>query len=478
LNRLIGFTFLIPLLLLACEQQTSTSVASTEKTKSSWLSPTGPVPAFTQRAGDASKGQEALLNMPYVNCGIPERVYRELLRSAQSEDVVSLPARNSSMEGLPYFTNRVMGRTGTPVVSNNCLTCHATPLFGEVVIGLGNEFANFTANPSEIVERAGLLVTGEAETTEWELYADRIAAIAPYVQMQTVGVNPANNLTFALIAHRDPETHAWLAEPQLPLPTTNPPPVSVPPWWRMKKKHALFNLSEGRNDHARMMLAASMLCADSVSELNEIDRYAPDVRAYLSSLSPPDYPFEIDRALATEGEALFGKICADCHGTYGSEPSYPNLVIPIDVIGTDRRLMDLATGESGKQYSSWFNESWFGELSLAAPALGYVAPPLDGIWATAPYLHNGSVPNVRVLLNSTERPSHWQHYANHARDKANYDTKNLGWNHETSATGSGDPGGIRLYDTTRPGYSNARHTFGDLLSEGERSAILEFLKTL
>jgi len=309
------------------------------------------------------------------------------------------------MAGLPYSTTLVTGRTGTPVVSNNCLTCHATSLFGELVIGLGNEFADFTANPSIVVERAGALVNGENETAEWEVFADRIAAIAPYMQMETRGVNPANNLTIALIAHRDAKTNQWLNEPELPLPPTNPPPVSVPPWWRMQKKHALFSLSEGRADHARMMLAASMLCADSIEELNDIDRYAPDIRAYISSLRAPRYPFAINTSKAAEGEALFVSRCASCHGTYGQNASYPNQVVPIDVIGTDPRLMELATGELGRQYAQWFNQSWYGELSRAAPAPGYVAPPLDGIWATAPYLHNGSVPNLRLMLSSESQPS-------------------------------------------------------------------------
>lgn len=457
---------------------------------SQWLAPTGVVPEFTQRPGNADKGRYALLNESYVNCGTPERVFRELQSSfADGREVVGVSGRDASMDGLPFSVNRVIGRTGTPVVSSNCLTCHGTQLFGELIIGLGNEFADFTQDPSIVVERAGALVRGADETTEWETFADRIAAIAPYTQMQTVGVNPANNLTFALISHRDVNTNAWLATPNLPSPSTNPPPVSVPPWWRMAKKHAMFNLSEGRKDHSRIMLAASMLCADSVDELNVIDRYAPDVRAYLSSLTPPVYPFDIDRELAMQGKPIFESNCAGCHGTYGAEGSdgeYPNRVVPIDVINTDARLMEFATGEVGQRYAEWFNTSWYGELSDMAPAKGYVAPPLDGIWATAPYLHNGSVPNIQMLLNSGQRPTLWHHISTDANDPDSYDSVNLGWKHEAiaaesvagSIAKSDRVNDIRIYDTRRDGYGMTGHAFGDTLKDTDRSAVIEYLKTL
>lgn len=485
--------------LCACQDKTSTSSTTEDSAQNKasqstqWLATTGVVPAYEQRAGNADKGRFALLNESYVNCGVPERVFRELQNSVADErPVVGVSGRDSSMDGLPYSVNRVIGRTGTPVVSSNCLTCHGTELFGELIIGLGNEFADFTQDASIIVERAGALVRGVDETAEWELFADRIAAIAPYTRMHTVGVNPANNLTFALISHRDANTNAWLAEPNLPSPPTDPPPVSVPPWWRMVKKNALFNLSEGRGDHARFMLAASMLCADSVDELNFIDQYAPDVRAYLSSLTPPEYPFEIDLELAKHGRPIFEANCAECHGSYGLDGQYPNKVVPIEVVNTDAKLMEIATDEVGQRYAEWFNASWYGELSEVAPAKGYVAPPLDGIWATAPYLHNGSVPNIQLLLNSGQRPTLWRHVATDANDPETYDTINVGWKYEPISIGSitgssqvdnkreriSDLNDNRVYDTRREGYTMSGHTFGDGLSKAERQAVIEYLKTL
>lgn len=478
MNRSVRVSALISvlavLLISACTPDTEKSASA-----ASWLSPTGEVPQFTQRAGDPEKGRHALLHEPYVNCGTPARVFREMQASfARDQKPLAVLGRDASMNDLPYSTTLVTGRTGIQVVSSNCLSCHGANLFGELVIGLGDEFADFTQNPSALVERAGALVRSDDERAEWERFADRIAAIAPYTQTQTVGVNPANNLTLALIAHRDPKTNAWLPEASLNLPPTNPPPVSVPPWWRMGKKHAMFHLSEGRKDHARTMLAVSMLCADSVEELNVIDEYGPDIRAYLSSIKPPVYPFGVNQTQAAVGEAVYQYNCASCHGTYGDKPSYPNVVTPINEVKTDARLVDLATGPLGEQYAAWFNGSWYGKLSKAAPAQGYIAPPLDGIWATAPYLHNGSVPNLRQLIQPGTRPAIWRHVANDASNPEHYDAQDLGWHHEvldSLAAANTDP---KVYNTALEGYGNGGHTYGASLNDEAVLSLLEYLKTL
>ena len=454
----------------------------------------GPVPAYAQRAGDPARGREALLGEDYVACGIPETAYRRLLGDAP---VPVLPGREGPAADLPFFNNVVTNADGVRLVTNNCLTCHGAPLFGEIVVGLGNEFLDFTGDASLPVERAGALVSGEAEIRAWERYADRIAAIAPHLRTRTVGANPANNITFALIAHRDPDTNAWLDEPAVALPSTEPAPVSVPPWWRMRKKHAMFGMGEGRGDHARIMMAASILCSDSIQALDEIDAYAPDVRAYIDSLEPPAWPFDVDAALAARGETLFGVHCAGCHGRYdgaadpppdpttdgATDPRlYPNLLIPLEVIGTDPTLVEHAYSDAGLAYTDWFNRSWYGRGGLAAAGPGYVAPPLDGIWATAPYGHNGSVPNLTMWLDSPSRPTRWRRIPETSADPAGFDTVDVGWRHEALEGGRDgvvDPvARARVYDTTLPGHDNGGHVFGDALDAAERAAVVEYLKTL
>ncbi|MFK8082869.1 MAG: hypothetical protein AB8B97_21525 [Granulosicoccus sp.] len=435
----------------------------------------GTVPHYPQREGSVEAGRRALIEESYVNCGIPETAYRQLMASA---DVLPVEGRTDAADGLPFSVNVFTNDDDVSIVSNNCLTCHGTSLFGELVIGLGNEFLDFTGSATTQVELAGAFVQGDAETRAWELYADRIGAIAPYSRPHTVGVNPANNLTFALLAHRDAADNSWSDTPLLPLPPTDAAPVSVPPWWRMAKKPAMFNMGEGRLDHARIMMAASMLCTDSLAELEEIDRYAPDIRAYIASLSPPAYPFPVDQKLADAGRDVFETHCSHCHGQYSaSETSYPARVVPIEVVQTDKTLIEFAHGP-GVPYIDWYNRSYYGKLSTMAPGPGYMAPPLDGIWATAPFLHNGSVPTIDMVLNSQQRPDFWQHDVTDASDPESYDQTRLGWAHTVLDRGKADERDVRVYDTTLPGYANSGHLFGDHLSADQRRSVIEYLKTL
>jgi hypothetical protein len=125
------------------------------------------------------------------------------------------------------------------------------------------------------------------------------------------------------------------------------------------------------------------------------------------------------------------------------------------------------------QFIGWFNKSWFAQGDHPArlePFDGYIAPPLDGIWITAPYLHNGSVPTLEALMNSKLRPAFWSRDFDHPQ----YDYERVGWKYtrEDSARGTA------VYNTGLPGYGNYGHTFGDKLSEPERRAVIEYLKTL
>jgi mono/diheme cytochrome c family protein len=433
----------------------------------------GPVPPTAQREGDPRLGYEILVNRGYVSCGVPLEAYLASREGALPGP--ELPGRLGRNAELPYELNATVDAHGVELVVSNCLACHGGRFDGELVIGLGNAFADFTASPLRSVEAVGLFVADGAPAEAWRRWADRIAAIAPYMVTDTVGVNPAPNLTMALMAHRDPQSLAWHETPRLEPPPREPLPVAVPPWWRMQKKNAMFYHAGGRGDQVHYMMLKSLVCTDDVEEARMIDEWFSHVRAYITSLEPPSWPWEVDRGLAAEGEAVFARQCAACHGTYGEDWSYPNLVVGLEEVGTDPAYALQAV--EAERYIRWFNGSYYGRGAEARPAPGYIAPPLDGIWATAPYLHNDSVPSIAALLDSRERPRWWRHLA--ARE---YDPETLGWQYEVLAHGKEGAASERearqIYDTTRPGYGNAGHTFGDALSEAERRALIEYLKTL
>jgi hypothetical protein len=251
----------------------------------------------------------------------------------------------------------------------------------------------------------------------------------------------------------------------------------------MSKKHAMFYTAAGRGDHARIMMTASTFCIDSVAQAQAIDDYFPDVRAFVETLTAPPYPGTVDASLAARGQAVFAATCARCHGTYGTGDgggaggTYPNLVIPIADVATDPVLAGGAAQFAGP-YVQWFDQSFYGQIAQLQTQDGYYAPPLDGIWATAPYFHNGSVPQLEQVLDSSSRPTYWTR----TFDPSAYDVGAMGWTFTTLATGQdaqSDPNQKKLiYDTTKLGYGNSGHTYGDALTTGDRTAVLEYLKTL
>jgi mono/diheme cytochrome c family protein len=436
----------------------------------------------TTPSGDPEAGLHALVHQDYVPCGIPYDLFiaaAQLVPSLQGE---TLPWRDGKAADLPFDWNLVVSEGGTELVSANCLTCHAGYLNGELVIGLGRHDADFT-NTTGI---ASLLPELDPETDagqELAKFKARTEVVAPFIQTYTIGTNPAEIVAVVLAAHRDPETLAWSDEPLIDV---NPQmiPTDTPPWWRVKKKNAHFYNGMSRGDHRGSMMFASSLCSDDVESVEQMVEYFADIRAYLESLEPPVYPWAIDQTLAAEGEEIFECNCAGCHGTYSSDPdaeTYPNLLLPLALVGTDPAMAEGSQDPGVSPTVDWFNASWYGQFAQLLPAqpfVGYTAPPLDGIWATAPFLHNGSVPSIELVLDSSKRPSYWKRAT---YDSTDYDQAQLGWRWFGVDEGQDQaPEGERqhIYDTTIYAHGNGGHTFGDHLSDEERTAVLEYLKTI
>ncbi|MDB4970518.1 MAG: uncharacterized protein JWN44_6207 [Myxococcales bacterium] len=438
-----------------------------------------PVAAEPQRGGDSAAGYRALVNNGYVNCGIPYSLYAKVF-GANAPAADQLPGRDGHNATLPFGQTAFTTKSGVEVVTANCLGCHAAKLGGTLVVGLGTTTQDFTQDPTSQLAFAATLITDAAEKAEFDRFAAHATTVGPYSTTLTIGVTAADNIAGILFAHRDPLTLAWSPTALLEPPPLYGVPVDVPPWWRMKKKNAMFYDGAGRGDHARIMMTASVLCTDSVAEAQEIDAYFGDVRAYITSLVPPVNATPIDATRAARGKSVFDATCASCHGSYGDGGSYPNLMIPVDEVGTDP-VIGNGAAQFADRFVDWFGKSFYGQTARLEPRPAYYAPPLDGIWATAPYLHNGSVPSLAALLDSPSRPRYWRRRATDGLgndyDPAiggfAFDALDHGQDAEPDATAR-----RRIYDTTKTAYGNGGHTFGDALSPEDRAAVLEYLKTL
>jgi hypothetical protein len=235
---------------------------------------------------------------------------------------------------------------------------------------------------------------------------------------------------------------------------------------------------------------------------------APNGQKGFTGLVAPKWPAEfgpIDQKLADQGAKLYNDICAHCHlpkvGTdafwnsknwrdpneFGQRYLRVNL-IPVEEVGTDRSHVDDlaarrvvippglkissdkfadALGEVvGNAVKRWYDsqtppmaDDKRHEMDGYRPNgiagnLAYKARPLDGIWATPPYLHNGSVPTIEALLSPlADRPKTF--WLGHRE----YDPKRLGYRFDKL------PGGFE-FDTSLRGNHNTGHLFADPPADG------------
>lgn len=265
------------------------------------------------------------------------------------------------------------------------------------------------------------------------------------------------------------------------------------------------------------------------------------LEAWADALQPPAWPEDllppIDRTAAARGKVLFADLCDGCHmgETYRfTDPAENKFgrtflavkMIPIEAIGTDarmqtnfytrfaasgalQRLVGLPAVEragvvlvkavgaivtrdfAARQVTPAEQAAYFG-FRLTKPANpdepsvpyggwtgkpAYKAGPLAGVWATGPFLHNGSVPTLYDLLSpEVERPKRF------LVGSSRFDPKKVGFVTDRAMLPRAERAGTTVFDTGLPGNSNRGHafpeTFGRTLSPRERLDLIEYLKTL
>lgn len=198
------------------------------------------------------------------------------------------------------------------------------------------------------------------------------------------------------------------------------------------------------------------------------------VADWVRDLAAPAYPFAINNDLAAQGAPIYKEYCTKCHGADGKDFRGEDVgkVVPIADIGTDRRRLDSYTYNVAVNQNMIF--AGYGEERFRhfRKTFGYANSPLDGLWLRAPYLHNGSVPTLRDLLEpSDKRPKTFY------RGYDVYDQKKVGFVGDVS-----EEKGRKyfLYDTAEPGNSNQGHEgkrYGTELPAADKDALIEYLKT-
>ena len=426
---------------------------------------------------DPRLGLRLLLEKPYLPAAFDNETWQEVWKvweepsRAQAADATPAERQRLAFRryGLTARPDDPQGRPMQYVIDSsgswtmNCLACHQGMVAGRMIPGLPNSHFALETLTQDI--RATKIRLGKRLTD-----LDMGYFIMPLGT--TVGTTNAVMFGVALFHYRDADLNL--------IERSSPPRLihhdhDAPPWWNTSRKQRLYADDFAPRGHRALMqfLASKENGPEKFSEWEDDFRH---VEAYIDSLRPPVYPFEIDRSLAAEGRLLFEANCSDCHGTYGGEASYPEVIVPLEEIGTDALRLKSLTVIHRRQYSaSWINDYGRSGEVIDDPG-GYVAPPLDGIWASAPYLHNGSLPTLWHVLHPEYRPTVW-----YRPDRDAYDQQRVGILVEELPE---VPPKLSLaerrhyFDTRVLGKSAAGHDFPQVLSEHERQAVLEYLKSL
>jgi len=240
--------------------------------------------------------------------------------------------------------------------------------------------------------------------------------------------------------------------------------ADLPSLWNQRPRRNLWlhwdgnnNLVEERNKSAAIGAGATPETLD-VAAIGRIEEWIMDLKA-------PAYPASrIDATRAARGGMVYAGACASCHD-FGAEKV--GQVTLLAEIGTDPERLRSFTPEVAMRMNT-LGEGYPWKFSHFRKTEGYANMPLDGLWLRAPYLHNGSIPNLRALLFPETRPAEFY------RAYDVYDWVNVGF---VSNGPDAQREGVR-FDTRAKGNSNAGHLYGQELPADQREDLLEYLKTL
>lgn len=246
-------------------------------------------------------------------------------------------------------------------------------------------------------------------------------------------------------------------------------PTDFPPIWSLKSREGGPLNSAGETPGIRSVVIDSAIGVGCGPAGAALEARVSEVSAFVSSAPAPKWPYldgphAVKAELAQSGSVIYAARCAECH-----EPGAAKTGRPADMaeLGTDRERLDSWTQAAADQFNEVVKKGGY-DRPPVVKTQAYIAPTIEGAWLRAPYLHNGSVANMRELLTAPDARR-----KRFYRGLDVYDPANMGFVVD-------GPEARRVgfkFDTSLKGNSNAGHSYGTDLGESEKAALLEFLKT-
>lgn len=401
------------------------------------------------------------------------------------------------------------------VMTLSCAACHSANLFGVKILGLTNRFPRANeffywgkkavgyTNPS--LMEAFLPNVNKAE---FEALA-RLKERTPWIDVkvpEVMGLDTSlAQVSRSLTLRKQDSQASRVGKPDESAPNFLKQHIadSKPmPWWNVKYKNRW--LADGSvlsgNPIATNLLWNELGRGTDLNELKSFLNYRIDIvrdltTAVFSSEAPrfEDFfdPYLIDEGKAKRGEILFNNNCAKCHGVYEkawSRPGAPDLAWKRQIqtlrvlYPEETKVFNVGTDpgryEGMKELAQQLNRlDYSKELGVVVePQVGYVPPPLVGIWARWPYFHNNSVPTLCDVLRSPELRPQSFYMGEALNPETDFDVECNGYPLGETTPKSWKNADF-LFDTTKKGLSNSGH-FKKTYSEAEIRDLVSFLQTL
>lgn len=443
--------------------------------------------------------------------------------SPNAQGIYKMPRPVGQSEAL-YVGAGIIKTAQGEGLTFSCFACHATSLFGTTVMGLtnkrphSNKLFHMARNyvpkiPTGIFKSSTKATDGEVEM--FNRTKKNIMAVDSVVP-QVYGLDTSLPHTALSLARRNNDDYAtknpvlerYPRDQELATFVADSKPM---PWWNLKYK-------------TRWLADGSIVSGNPIftnflwneigrgTDLKELEKWMQDnskaikeITAAAFSTEAPRYTDffpanSIDITSAKRGEKLFNSSCLKCHGEYQKAWSGENtdqlseveLLATTKVIYHDKTpVKDVGTDPNRYQAMKYFADD-LNNLAISKwmktkvePQVGYVPPPLVGIWARYPYFHNNSIPTLcDVLKVESNRPKKFV-LGPAINKETDFDQDCVGYPVGNKIPKEWQKDSEAALDTSKPGLRNIGHTKMLLNENGtekfsalDKKDIVMFLKTL
>ncbi len=443
--------------------------------------------------------------------------------SPQDETPNPLPPLSTYEQSLPMGATLIQTADGEGLTFG-CAACHFSDLFGVKVLGLTNRFprANLFFREGQLVAPyinsflfKDLLKTTEGErlmmlkaknSTQW------VGTKAP----MTLGLDTSLAQVALSLAKREIDPYATRTMRSALYPRANKLSTMVADskpavWWNVKYKNRWLSdgsIVSGNPVHTNFLWNEIGRGTDLKKLEQWMNESGPQIEALTAAVfatKPPRFekffgPKAIDIELAKRGQKHFIESCQKCHGTYQKAWDLPEAeqLTKIELVQNTKvsyhkktPVIDVGTDPGRylgmREFADDLNRLQISQnlKTVVEPQKGYVPPPLEGIWARWPYMHNNSIPNLCALLTpGADRPK--SYYAGEAIDKKrDFDQECVGYPLGEKTPDEWKKNNEYFYDSQKEGLSNLGHDQKIFIKDGkeifnaeEKRELIEFLKTL